>query len=319
MSKALATVNFDYGRVDKDTKGKLISYAGQVKRHSSSLKDAANEIGKVIYAVHELLADQKAGLFDEWVELETEVSLSTAYNYINVEKRAFQFPILENLPPTVAYMLAGPKVPDAAIEAFEKRIEKGEKATVKAAKATLNKFRKVAAKPRRKKGMAVKSQETAVSADPIGDACTHEADEDGDCKKCGCPMGGVSGGTTFDTAELDTPDDKVLDGLKQKPPKELIEVFKILPDFAKQRNAITQIKRWITQTVSHPGAKVLEGVAQSIKVDLDNADRALRFARPHSICVYCKNKLPKLANCNACKGHGWITELTYDQAPKDQK
>ena len=29
----------------------------------------------------------------------------------------------------------------------------------------------------------------AKSSDPIGDACTHEADEDGDCKKCGCPMG----------------------------------------------------------------------------------------------------------------------------------
>ena len=126
-------------------------------------------------------------------------------------------------------------------------------------------------------------------------------------------------GDTFNVAELDTPDDKVLDGLKQNPPKELVEVFKILPEFAKHRNAITQIKKWITQTISHPGAKVLEGVAQSIKVDLDNADRALRFARPHSICVYCKNKLPKLANCNACKGHGWITELTYDQAPKDQK
>ena len=28
-----------------------------------------------------------------------------------------------------------------------------------------------------------------LSDDPIGDACTHEADEDGDCKKCGCPMG----------------------------------------------------------------------------------------------------------------------------------
>ena len=124
--------------------------------------------------------------------------------------------------------------------------------------------------------------------------------------------------TDFDPSKLES-QSPVKDGLGKDPPKELRDVFAIRDDFAKQRNALTQVKKWITQTVSHPGAKVLESVAQQIKVDIDNADRALKFARPHSACVYCKNKMPKLANCNACKGNGWITEPVYDQAPKDMK
>ena len=58
---------------------------------------------------------------------------------------------------------------------------------------------------------------------------------------------------------------------------------------------------------------------QRIVADLDNADSELKFSAPHCVCVYCENKPPKVANCTACKGLGWITEQIYKAAPKGLK
>ena len=297
MSKELSASTFDYSKVDKDTRGKLIAFAGQVKRHSSSLKDAANEIGKVIFAAHELLAEHKAGLFDEWVELETEVSLSTAYNYINVEKRAFQFPILENLPPTVAYMLAGPKVPDAAIEAFEKRIEKGEKATIKNAKETLNKFRKVAAKSKAKRGMKVKATEPSTEPDgpgPDGDDPNEHVRQQIENERATGDIntpapGKVSGGDTFDPKELEAAAafDASLAGL-QKPYDEML-------------NALTKVRTLWNQVCGNAKHGVY-AVEKRTRVDktLDELRAPIAQARPEMHCQRCEGK-----GCEKCRNCGW--------------
>lgn len=142
MGKELSSATFDYSQVDQETKGKLIALAGQLKRHGDSLRTAGNAIGSAVIEAHELLSGRRAGLFDEWVESETEVGLRTAYNCLNAAKRALQFAIIAKLPPTVAYLMSAKKVPDEAITDFEKQINKGVKPTVKAAKATLAKFRK---------------------------------------------------------------------------------------------------------------------------------------------------------------------------------
>lgn len=147
MGKELSTAVFDYSQVAKETKGKLIALAGQLKRHGDALRTAGNAIGQAVIEAHELLAGSRAGLFDEWVDAETEIGRSTAYRCLNAAKRALNYPIIGQLPPTVAYMMSAKNVPDEAIEDFQKQVSKGVKPTVKAAKETLAKFRSAVNKP----------------------------------------------------------------------------------------------------------------------------------------------------------------------------
>ncbi|MCI0537695.1 MAG: hypothetical protein L0Z50_20975, partial [Verrucomicrobiales bacterium] len=154
MSKAISSATFDYSQVEPDEKGKLIRLAGQLKKHGDAMLLAGNEIRKVLAEAHSMLAHHRAGLFDEWVQTESDVSLSTAYNCINLEKRAPNFPILESLPPTVAYFLSGPKVSDKAIQEFEKQVNKGVKPTIEAAKAILKRFRTVKPKGGKSQGVS---------------------------------------------------------------------------------------------------------------------------------------------------------------------
>lgn len=140
MSKALTT--FDYGSVDKDTKSKLIALAGEVKRHNESFRRSGLKAGEALHSAHEVLAGAgKEGCFTPWVEAETDIGTSTAYNLLNVYRRSRKFPILETLPSSVAYLLAPEKVPDAAIKEVEKAVNKGQRPTVEFAKSVLDKFR----------------------------------------------------------------------------------------------------------------------------------------------------------------------------------
>jgi hypothetical protein len=109
------------------------------------------------------------------------------------------------------------------------------------------------------------------------------------------------------------------DGFGDEVTGELRHVFQIVSEFKEKRQQLTNLKTWITQRLNHPGAAVLASGESRIKADIDNLDIELKFAVPYCECVYCKNKMPKLANCNACKGRGWITQEIYKQAPKELK
>jgi len=140
MSKELTT--FDYDGIDKDTKSKLQCLAGQVKRHEKDFIKSGMEIGEAISAAHELLAgDGRDGKFKSWIELETGLSRTSAYDWMNAYERSKKCPILDTYPATVTLLLSSPTVPDAAIKDFEKQIDKGAKPTVAAAKATIERFR----------------------------------------------------------------------------------------------------------------------------------------------------------------------------------
>lgn len=109
------------------------------------------------------------------------------------------------------------------------------------------------------------------------------------------------------------------DGFGDDVTGELRHVFQVCAEFKEKRQQLTNLKTWITQRMNHPGCAVLASGESRIKTDIDNLDSELKFATPYCVCVYCKNKMPKLANCNACKGRGWITQEIYKQAPKELK
>lgn len=147
MGKEIATATFDYKQVDDDTRRKLICLSGQVKRHEKDFVAAGMEIGEAISEAHKLLAGNgRDGMFKQWVELETGLSRSSAYEWKNAYERAKKCPVLDTYSSSVACLLAAPTVPDEAIKDFAKQIDKGVKPTVAAAKATIERFRDVESK-----------------------------------------------------------------------------------------------------------------------------------------------------------------------------
>jgi hypothetical protein len=100
---------------------------------------------------------------------------------------------------------------------------------------------------------------------------------------------------------------------------DLKQVFELRAEFDEQLAKLASIKTWMTQRATHPGAAVLAEADQRIRADLTQVHEELKFAKPHCVCVYCKNKNPKVLDCNACKGKGWMTEQVYKAAPKGLK
>ncbi len=137
MAKAISTV-FDYERVGKDTKGKLIRLAGQAKQEHFKFKKSGLEIGQIMAEAFDLFAGQTK-LFELWIETETDLGTSTAYNCRNVWIAAQDCPILGELPTTVSYILSPASVPKAAVKEIEKLVNNGEQVTVAMAKAAVKK------------------------------------------------------------------------------------------------------------------------------------------------------------------------------------
>lgn len=343
MTKELSTAVFDYSDLDKDVKGKLIALAGTIKREKAKHSQSGLEIGKAIACAHaELAGDGGDGRFSEWVEMECGFGRTTAYNYMWTWQRFGNCSSLEQFTQEALYALASPKAPAPAVKEAEKLADKGHKITLDKAKELLDKFREVEAKakPRRATSAAAPSPAGTPDLPPEGTAnqtdqgsqgkgaqagaCIRTGgdhrfgtDDEGDyrCLECGEP-GAKQYADTFDPAEMAGDG---TDAMGNEAPDDLRHVFDVAGEFDEQRAKLTAIKSWITQRVKHDAGAKLAGAAQRIKTDIDNADRELRFAKPHCVCVYCHNKPPKVANCNACKGTGWITEDIYKNAPKGMK
>lgn len=147
MTKEISTGGFDYSALDKDVRGKLLALAGQVKRHGQAFVKSVMETGEAIHEAHELFAGNGGdGHFSKWIESETGLSRTTAYDWMNVFRRSKDCPIIGQFPPTVALTLAATSVPDAAIKDFAKQVDKGMRPTVARAKEWAGKFReKIAA------------------------------------------------------------------------------------------------------------------------------------------------------------------------------
>ncbi len=207
MRNELKTTGFDYESVDKEVASKLQRLSEQIRKLLDKFGDVGEKIGEVVYCAHaELVGKGRDGKFKEWVESEG-LELRHAYNLKNVWERSRKHEIISSLPPTVAYLISAPEVPEAAIKDFEKQVSKGLKPTVAAVKETIERHKEPASTSRSTTRANSGTQTAQVVAeptvsvvdqsvdtastndDPIGDACQHEWDEDGDCKKCKAPGG----------------------------------------------------------------------------------------------------------------------------------
>lgn len=277
MAKAELVASFDYESVDKETKGKLIHLAGQVKRNGTDFIKSVVEIGEAIHIANELLAGQRKGAFKSWVECETGLSERTAYDWMNVYTRSLDFAIIAKTPPTVAYLLSGPNVPDAAIEDFEKQIGKGTRPTVAAAKATLERYKPKVAKvkkPRVPKVNKVRSQsdEPSNGAPDSLPVVAAPAEE-----------------TAFDPAVIES-----------TPPKG-IDIAALSEPYRLAVNDLNRIRRDMRKLADDEstGAHLVEKINR-IEKAIDDAKTPIAQATPTAICGKCDGK-----KCPKCSNTGW--------------
>lgn len=322
--KELSQATFDYSDLPTETKGKLISLAGQIKKGRQHYIAAVFEVGQAIATAHGLLADHDEGTFGKWIENECGIEKRTAYNYMHAWETFGEQETNISVTPTAMYLLSAAEAPEKAAKEAIKRADKGERITVVKAKEILEKFREnePASIPRKGDGCEIISQLKPVEAkevmeieaskaesdDPIGDACQHEWDDDGDCTKCRINKSKVnapSGGTTFNPSEW-TADTGHTGPMKR--------VFETAAEFEPARQHLVNLKKWLNRVKGLPGGEMIQKGFQRIVTDLDNLDAEIKFAHPFAACV-CGGK----DNCKVCKGMGWLTKMAYDAAPKEKR
>lgn len=308
MTKAIAAVGFDYEGIDKDTKGKLTYLAGQVRKSTKSHIEYAIAMGESVSQANELLATAGCeSRFGAWVQAECGFSRKSAYNYMNAYARFGEESCkLTQFTAEAIYLLSADSTPESAVKKALKLADKGTRITLDQA-SELKKEAIAAEEPDEPEDEPDESQVVdpasvvEVSSTPVDPPKSN---------------GQITGGTAFNVEELTG---ESTDAFGDQAPAALKQVFELCEEFDAQRAKLAGIKSWMTQRLAHPGAAVLVDAAQRIKTDLDHADAELKFAKPYCVCVYCKNEKPKVANCNACKGRGWMTEQVYKAAPKGMK
>ncbi len=142
MSKKIASIGFDYASLDKEVAAKLQNHAGHLRKAIERFGDAGQKIGEIIWQAHEELAGTgRDGKFKTWVELEIGLSRQHAYDLMYVWERSRKCPVIGQLPPTCAYLISAPEVPEAAIEELEKQVDKGVKPTVAGVKEIIERHK----------------------------------------------------------------------------------------------------------------------------------------------------------------------------------
>lgn len=300
-------VAFDYNAVDKETKGKLLALAGQVKRGREHYNKSVIELGESIHEAHDLLANHKNGTFGKWVIGECGLEETTARNYMNAFKAFGKYPAtVAGYSAGAMYLLSSPEAPVGAFKEAKKRVDNGEKMTTPLAKEILSRFKTpkpssasrsadtAAAKPPKPSAETV-SQESAhtgsaaLSDDPIGDACEHERDEEGDaCRKCRCPMEPVN---------------------EDSEPVEVTLEHRM----AEWNKAVESLARAVSSALDDAITGPWLGESDDdnrlgiAKTQLKSAAATIRLAKCPHVCCKCDGK-----GCKACRESGMMPKNTYE-------
>lgn len=132
-----------------------------------------------------------------------------------------------------------------------------------------------------------------------------------------------SGGVTFNPAEWqeDTKpvpepakEAEVLDGEGKPVPAKFKAIFARRGELLELEQAMQAVAKKLDEKQSDPLYTFIH--VQGTTADIDNAKRAIRFAKPHAVCPYCKGGGK---SCKPCKGQGWLPKTIFKQAPAEMR
>lgn len=108
--------------------------------------------------------------------------------------------------------------------------------------------------------------------------------------------------------------------------------FDSLVKFAELDGLIRKIEALANDIANIPGGervrahlqpKGRDGAVKYRSTDLENFKSTVKFDRPFTVCPYCafasKAKFSAVKDCGCCKGLGWATKQSFENAPGDHK
>jgi len=166
----IATAEFDYAALDKDTAAFVQGQTALIKRLYQGTVRNIVHIGEALLDVREKLV---FGEFGAWLEAEFGMSERSARNYMNAARAVQNGNVAElNLPMSALYLLGAPSVPDEVRDDVIARAESGEKLTVAAVKEAI-----ADAKPKAEPEAGAAVQESpAPAAEPAPPAASDHVD-----------------------------------------------------------------------------------------------------------------------------------------------
>jgi len=115
--------------------------------------------------------------------------------------------------------------------------------------------------------------------------------------------------------------ESLLDNEGHEVPKNLNDAFHSLDKFAELDSHCKAIQKGLDEISRLPGGEQIRFFltptgTEDKKINkseyLNSLKRDLKGTRPHSVCPWCQGKANK--ECKGCKGNGWVTKVTWDQA-----
>ena len=154
----IATTEFDYAALDKDTAAFVQGQTAIIKRLYQGTVRNIVHIGEALLDVREKLV---FGEFGAWLAAEFGMSERSARNYMNAARAVQNGNVAElNLPMSALYLLGAPSVPDEVRDDVIARAESGEQLTVAAVKEAI-----ADAKPKAEPEAVPAAQESPAPAD----------------------------------------------------------------------------------------------------------------------------------------------------------
>lgn len=269
---------FDYSKVEDDTRRKLISLAGSINRAKKTGAAAMLEVGEGIAEAHDLLATKgKDSQFSAWIEATCGIERTSAYNYLWSFKRFGNCSNVEQFSQAGMYLLASPKAPKEAAKEAEKLAAKGVKITVSKANEILDRY-KEEAEPEVRTLVSPAVQVTESEVEIIEEKTTVEFEP---------PK--VSGGTSFDPAEIEAAGPKAID------------IEALAEPYRKAVNDIHRIARDMRKIADDPAiGAFLSDKINRIEHGLDDVKTPIAMAIPTAVCGKCDGK-----KCKSCSMMGW--------------
>lgn len=133
---------FDYATLDADVAQQVKTAAHRIRLMVKKTLEDSIAVGRELLAIKDALPP---GQFALWLHAEFGWAGRTARNFMNVAERfgpkTATIAYL-NIPPTAAYLLAAPTVPEELCETAIARAEKGERITVSVARELIDSFKK---------------------------------------------------------------------------------------------------------------------------------------------------------------------------------
>lgn len=97
--------------------------------------------------------------------------------------------------------------------------------------------------------------------------------------------------------------------------EKLLSIFRRVGEIDELLRSVSSIKSTVIKAIEAGDTLFYPINKAEFQAECGNLFRALKFAKPHAVCPYCRGK-----GCKVCKNNGWVGKVVYENyTPEDLK